>query len=103
MIEYIGERLLLWTAFDSQRYLDTLTPPAPVELLLHPTDAIAHSLPRDLQMTCANLKSSLNVRVIEGKFGTDALSKKLRVSPDAFMQMSIQCAWRRLHGTPVAT
>ena len=31
------------------------------------------------------------------------IAKELSVSPDAFMQMCIQCAWRRVHGAPVAT
>ena len=46
------------------------------------------SLEGDLERNCDLLKSSVNVRVIEGKFGINKLSKELSVSPDAFMQVS---------------
>ncbi len=42
----------------------------------------------DLERNCQALKTSVNVRVIEGKFGINKLSKELSVSPDAFMQVS---------------
>lgn len=104
MIEYVGERMHFWNASDSLRYsCDCPSPPAATELLLAPTDSTPKSLAADLQSNSTYLKSCINVRVIEGKFGIDKLSKELRVSPDAFMQMCIQCAWRRVHGAPVAT
>ena len=88
------------------------------------------SLQAELERNCEALKTCVNVRVIEGKFGINKLSKELSVSPDAFiqvrllaatvkqnpkpvffqpatntsfMQMCIQCAWCRVHGAPTAT
>ena len=104
MIEYVGERMHFWTSSDSQRYSHASpAPPVATELLLLRTDATPKTLVADLRSICERLKSCINVRVIEGKFGIDKLSKELSVSPDAFMQMCIQCAWRRVHGVPVAT
>jgi carnitine O-acetyltransferase len=104
MIEYIGERLHFWTSADSQRYAHSASPPpVATELLLRCTDSTPKSLIAELQSNCESLKTCINVRVIEGKFGIEKLSKELSVSPDAFMQMCIQCAWRKVHGAPVAT
>jgi hypothetical protein len=104
MIEYISDRLLFWTSADSQRYAHSSSaPPAATELLLRCTDATPKNLIADLQRNSEYLKTCINVRVIQGKFGIEKLSKELNVSPDAFMQMCIQCAWRKVHGAPVAT
>ncbi len=104
MIEYVGERMHVWSTADSQRYSrDSPSPPVFSELLLRRSEGTPVSLVADLQRNCEAIKTCVNVRVIEGKFGVERLSKDLSVSPDAFMQMCIQCAWRRVHGAPVAT
>jgi carnitine O-acetyltransferase len=51
----------------------------------------------------AALVASAELRVLEFEhFGT-AFMKRHRLLPDAFMQMAIQLAWAKLHGTPVST
>lgn len=50
----------------------------------------------------AERESSLSLRILEKDWGTHVI-KGLKSSPDAFMQLSFQLAWARLHGGNVAS